>query len=186
MRRSSFAAVAAVLVAGACGIQPTGSVGAGPGARAEWQATTVYYLNGDQPYPAFRPTERARDPEDLAAILADGTTAQERAAGLHNEVPASLRVTVEDGRIVVDAAGTLPEPALVQIACTLQRNGVAGPSAGTLHGPDGAVVHDAGCPVTPTSISLPPCSPSWRSTTNPRHWPSSPSSSTRTIAPGGC
>lgn len=137
---------AGILTLSACGIQPTGSIDAGPGARAEWESAIVYFLVDDQPYPATRPEADITGPQDLVETLAAGPTAQERETGLRTEVPSSVRLTAVDGRLIVDAPDALSRPALDQIACTLQRNGPAGPGT-TLHAPDGTVLDDTGCPL---------------------------------------
>ncbi len=139
---------AGVLVLAACGIQPTGSVDAGVAARATWQATTVYYLIDGEPQPAVRPTMTVAGVQDLGAALAAGPTEQERSSGMDTEVPSSLRLTVDEGRLVVDTPGSLSEAALDQVVCTVSRSDVALREGTTLHAPDGTVVHDADCPAT--------------------------------------
>ncbi|WP_298323776.1 GerMN domain-containing protein [Haloactinopolyspora sp.] len=125
-RLCSWVLAAAVLTVSACGIRPTGSIDAGPGARASWESAVVYFLHDGRPYPAVRPDLDSAGPQELVEALAAGPTTHEQDVGLRTEVPPSVRLVVDGDRLVVDSPGRLSRAALQQIACTLQRSVTVG------------------------------------------------------------
>jgi len=124
-------ALAAVALATACGVQPTGVVPAGPGPSI--RATTgqnlpggltLYFVSDGRVIPVTRPSEGFISPEGAITLLLKGPTEREAAQGLTTFVPPDVgRVAVYQGDpsslALPYSVRKLSDQAINQLVCTV-------------------------------------------------------------------
>jgi hypothetical protein len=116
----------ALLLAGGCGVRPSGVIRGVPAPNIELGDGTALYLVYDgKPVLTVRGHDASSAPTDALTLLAAGPTPDERERGLTSEVPAdAVPVAVADSRNLVTITlstnvSTLSVVAVQQIACTV-------------------------------------------------------------------
>ncbi|MGW4470044.1 hypothetical protein ACWENQ_10265 [Nonomuraea sp. NPDC004354] len=79
----------------ACGVGPTGVVGAGEPARGFAQGTRLYFVQDDRLVSVGRP-EGPLDAAEAVELLAGGPTSKERERSLDTRLPKNIAVRVHD------------------------------------------------------------------------------------------
>ncbi|MGW5686465.1 hypothetical protein [Nonomuraea sp. NPDC003754] len=79
----------------ACGVGPTGVVGAGEPARGFTQGTRLYFVQDDRLVSVGRP-EGPLDAAEAVELLAGGPTSKERERSLDTRLPKNIAVRVND------------------------------------------------------------------------------------------
>ncbi|WP_433352397.1 hypothetical protein ACQP25_04710 [Microtetraspora malaysiensis] len=91
----------------ACGVGPTGVVGAGEPARGFIQGTRLYFVQHDRLVSVSRP-EGPLEAAQAVELLADGPTAKERERSFDTRLPKNMAVRVnDDGFALAKGVSTL-------------------------------------------------------------------------------
>ncbi|MFI6499502.1 hypothetical protein [Nonomuraea typhae] len=85
----------------ACGVGPTGVIGAGEPARGFTQGSRLYFVQHDELASAGRP-EGPLDAAEAVELLKGGPTAKERERDLGTRLPKNLAVRVTDDGFTLD------------------------------------------------------------------------------------
>jgi hypothetical protein len=114
------------LVAGGCGVRPSGVITGGPAVSGPAEGVRLYLVSNGDLAMVLRATRQQPSPTETLTLLVRGPDDAERAQGLTTEIPrefAPVEVTSRASGVTVQLPGdvaALSATAVDQIVCTVQ------------------------------------------------------------------